>query len=76
VPREHLQADLIGELHLYRPSAAGMDRRLPLKPEADGTQILNARDLAPGLWKAQLHWTAGGQDYFVDRRLVLPPIEP
>lgn len=61
-----------GRLHLYRPSAAGLDREYELAPDSTGKQVFAARDLAAGSWKARLRWTASGQDYFTEQALLIP----
>jgi hypothetical protein len=61
-----------GRLQLYRPSAAGMDREIALVPDARGVQAFPAPDLAPGAWKARVHWTQNGQAYYAEQPLVIP----
>lgn len=60
-----------GSIHLYRPSDARLDRELPLALTADGTQRLDAKPLRDGLWKVRVKWSANGQDYFLDRPVVV-----
>jgi len=70
-PTEHSGDAVTGEVHLYRPSAAGLDRRMPLALNAAGMQVIPAVDLAPGLWQVKISWSARGQEYYVERRLVI-----
>ena len=42
--------------------------------DAQGTQKVDARQLRSGLWNVRLQWTLAGQEYFVDRPLVLPAL--
>ena len=60
-----------GNSHLYRPSDARMDRELPLALTEDGTQRLDAKKLADGLWKVRVKWNANGQDYFLDQPVIV-----
>ncbi|MGC3957638.1 MAG: FixH family protein [Verrucomicrobiota bacterium] len=60
-----------GSIHLYRPSDARLDREVPLALTADGTQRLDAKQLADGLWKVRVKWNAGGQDYFVNQPVIV-----
>ncbi|MCX8089317.1 MAG: FixH family protein [Verrucomicrobiae bacterium] len=81
LPRETLGPDTAGRIELYRPSAAPLDRAWPLQPDADGAQTFDVSGLEPGLWKVRLHWRTAGQDYFLERNLVLkraasPPPPP
>jgi nitrogen fixation protein FixH len=71
LPAEHATLGTTGEVHLYRPSAAGLDQRWPLELNAAGMQILEARDLTPGLWQVKILWTVRGEEFFLDHRLVI-----
>ena len=66
-----LPAAATGRIQLYRPSDARLDRTVPVALEADGTQRIDARELATGLWKISVRWTAGGQDYVLQQPLVV-----
>lgn len=61
----------IGSIHLYRPSDARLDRELPLALTNEGTQRLDAKQLADGLWKVRVQWSANGQDYFLDQPVIV-----
>jgi nitrogen fixation protein FixH len=71
-PEVQAARGISGEVHLYRPSAAGMDRKLPLSLNAAGMQVIPAADLAPGLWQVRIRWVVEGEDYYVEQRLILP----
>jgi nitrogen fixation protein FixH len=62
-----------GTIQLYRPSAAGLDRRLPLNLDRAGRQVIGAADLRSGLWKVRVSWRADDRDYFVDEPVVVDP---
>lgn len=62
---------VIGSIHLYRPSDARLDRDLPLELSADGTQRLDTKKLADGLWKVRVKWNANGQDYYLDQPVIV-----
>jgi hypothetical protein len=65
------QTKASGSIQLYRPSAVDQDRQIQLEPDANGTQTIDAAALAPGLWKVRVSWSADGQDYFLDRKVVI-----
>jgi hypothetical protein len=73
LPAAHAASQPRGRLQLYRPSAAGLDRELKLSPDATGAQNFDASSLQPGHWKARLHWSANGQNYFAEESLLIPP---
>ena len=62
---------LNGQIELYRPSAAGLDRQFPLRPDAGGRQSLDTGSLAAGPWEVRVAWNAGGQDYFLTEKIVV-----
>jgi hypothetical protein len=60
-----------GNIHLYRPSDARLDRDVPLALAPDGKQRLDARPLRDGLWKVRVTWTVNGRDYFLDQPVIV-----
>jgi len=69
LPREHTGAQ--GDIHLYRPSAAGLDMRVALQLDATGGQTLDAANLLPGLWKVKVNWTVAGHDFAIEESVVV-----
>ncbi|GAA4054742.1 hypothetical protein GCM10022409_47290 [Hymenobacter glaciei] len=60
-----------GQVHFFRPSDKALDFTLPLQPAANRRQVINTSKMAPGLWRVQLDFTAGGQAYFLEQDLTL-----
>lgn len=60
-----------GNIHLYRPSDARLDRDLPLTLNAVGVQQLDTKTLSDGLWKVRVKWSVNGQDYFLDQPVIV-----
>jgi hypothetical protein len=71
LPSAASKSPLTGFVELYRPSAAGLDRRFPL--EASGIQQVDTRDLQPGLWKVRVSWKAAGEDLFAEQNVIVGP---
>jgi len=71
LPAEHAGKSVAGQIHLYRPSAAGLDQQFELRPDANGIQLLDASSLQNGLWEIHVAWNIAGQDYFLDRKIVV-----
>ena len=63
--------DLTGQIALYRPSAASLDRQLSLQPDANGRQSIDVTGWPEGPWEVHVSWNIGGQDYFLDRKIVI-----
>ncbi len=76
LPPEQARRHPTGRIRLYRPSAARLDREVPLALSLVGCQVVPAGDLAAGLWNVRVAWTVAGQDYFWDQRLVVPGRRP
>jgi nitrogen fixation protein FixH len=64
-------AKAAGTIQLYRPSAMKLDRQLKLDPNDLGVQTIDAKTLLPGLWKVRVSWKLGGEEYFIDRPIVI-----
>jgi len=60
-----------GQVHLYRPSDARLDREIPLALNGDGVQRLDAKALSGGLWKIRVKWNAQGKEYFLDQSVIV-----
>jgi hypothetical protein len=71
LPKEHASLQPTGEIHLYRPSAAGLDRKLALRVDPQGEQSLDARELSSGLWHVRVTWTVNGAEFYADQPVVL-----
>jgi nitrogen fixation protein FixH len=71
LPAAHLEGQLTGTIHFYRPSNAKLDFHVPLTLDASGAQRVPAANLQAGLWKVRVSWTSGGQEFFHDQSLVL-----
>lgn len=61
-----------GTITLYRPSEAALDRKIELKPDASGAQLIAASDLKSGLWRVKAEWTSSGKTYFAENSLMVP----
>ena len=61
-----------GRLKLYRPSNAALDRNYEFQLEAKGSRTIDAKDLQPGVWRAQLCWTANAQEYYLESEFIVP----
>jgi hypothetical protein len=71
LPPEHKGRMVTGHIDLYRPSAAGQDRRLTLQTDERGIQSLDAAHLGAGLWKLRLSWQVDDREYFHEQQIVI-----
>jgi hypothetical protein len=63
IPTDAARGSANGEIRLYRPSDPGLDRSFPLNADAKGVQIVQAPDLATGLWRVKVDWSDGSGSY-------------
>jgi len=61
----------IGNIQLYRPSDARLDREVPLALTAEGIQRVDTRELREGLWKVRVKWKVGGEEFFLDQPVIV-----
>ena len=71
LPATHGASQATGQIQLYRPAAAGLDKEFKLEPAANGIQTLDTSGLQPGLWKIRVSWNSEGRDYFLDRKIII-----
>jgi nitrogen fixation protein FixH len=71
LPAVHAARRAEGEIHLYRPSAAGLDRRVTLEVDSRGQQTLDAATLSDGLWRVRVTWRVGGEDFSCDEKVII-----
>jgi len=76
LPAAHAVRKLTGRIQLYRPSAARLDRQFELDPDSNGLQSVDAGELQNGLWKIRVSWNAEGQEYFLERKIVIGASHP
>lgn len=60
-----------GELKLFRPSNAGSDFVVELKPTADSVLTFDVQNRERGMYKAQLKWSMSDQDYYLEKIIYL-----
>lgn len=58
-----------GELHLFRPSDARMDKKIQVEIKDTESNVLNLNDLEPGYWKVKMTWEANGVAYFEEKKI-------
>jgi hypothetical protein len=73
LPAGHGARQPSGSIQIYRPSDAALDRQLELSTDTAGAQRIDAREMATGLWKLKVTWQVGGEEFFVDRVVVISP---
>ena len=60
-----------GEVVLFRPSDPSLDQRFQLDPGSADVREIQLQQAVPGLYKARLSWEQQGQEYFIEKIIVL-----
>jgi hypothetical protein len=76
LPPAHAAVHAAGDIVLYRPSAAGLDRRVALDLDVQGRQTLDARSLSDGLWWVRVTWRVGNEDFAFDEKVIIGQHKP
>lgn len=71
LPAVHARRNPSGRIQFYRPSDAALDRIVSVAVDAAGHQEVHAADLASGLWKIRVRWVVDGEEFFVDRSVIV-----
>jgi hypothetical protein len=64
-------AGVEGNVTLYRPADAALDRTVPIALDINRRQQIDLASLAPGLWRVRLQWTRGAEEYFKEKAIHL-----
>jgi hypothetical protein len=60
-----------GELRLFRPSDAAMDKKFLLKASSTSTQQFSTENLDKGMYRARMVWTMGGEEFFIEEVIFI-----
>lgn len=71
LPLDEAAAKPTGEIQLYRPSDASLDKKIALDVNDSGLQRIDASALKGGLWKVRVYWKVGQAEYYFDQSVVL-----
>ncbi|NVK48850.1 MAG: FixH family protein [Cyclobacteriaceae bacterium] len=60
-----------GNLQLFRPSDASLDKSLSIEINEEGKKQVSIADLKPGYWRVQLNWIENGVEYYQEKKITL-----
>ena len=61
-----------GQITFYRASDARSDRSIPVAADSQGRQVVPVGDMERGAWIVRVDWTAEGESFFAERRIIRP----
>lgn len=70
-PRRSREATLAGTITIYRPADKLLDVVLRVAPDSAGVQRVATSSLDRGLWKLQIAWHEGDQDYYAEQPVMI-----
>jgi hypothetical protein len=68
-PREFVGRGVSGNIQLFRPSEAALDREFAVKPDNAGLQLVNTDVLRAGLWKVKILWRVDTLEFYDEQAL-------
>ncbi|MBD3627774.1 FixH family protein [Cyclobacterium sp.] len=60
-----------GELHLFRPSDARMDKKIDVNIKDTEVNTVDLNSLSPGYWRVKLSWESDGVGFFEEKKIDL-----
>jgi hypothetical protein len=60
-----------GELILFRPSDAALDKKFQLSTTGDQLQQFTTDQLDPGMYRARMQWTKQGKEFYYEQVIYL-----
>lgn len=70
-PELHTEDGIKGKIHFYRPSDADVDKKIDVRVNQSGEQVVSIASLDRGLWKIRIAWSSGGMEYFDEKIVTL-----
>lgn len=67
----NLPVGALGELYLFRPSDAGMDRKIEVNIKDSKVNSVDLKSLQAGYWRVKLSWAEDGKTYYEEKKLDL-----
>ena len=70
-PKMFGRNDVSGSITFYRPASDKEDFTVNISPDTSNTQIIPTKDIARGLWKVRVDWSAKGINYFDEKPIMV-----
>lgn len=60
-----------GNIVLFRPSNAALDRRWGIDLDSESKQLIDLREVQRGSWKVMVYWKAGSSELYTERSIFV-----
>jgi hypothetical protein len=71
-PRSMMSTTGEGHVLLYRPSDRSSDRTMQIAADTAAQQVIPFTSLTSGLWRIQVQWTMGGEEFYLEQPFMVP----
>ncbi|OWY20050.1 hypothetical protein B6N25_12640 [Sphingobacteriales bacterium TSM_CSS] len=58
-----------GTISFFRPSDKSLDFSMPVQPDTNGIQIIDASQIKNGLWRIKMEWSIGKTPYYTEKTI-------
>ena len=72
LPAEMKDQLISGTIHFYCAYDGKKDKKFIVSTNADGMQVLDARQITPGNYTVKINWKANGKDYYTEKLITIP----
>jgi hypothetical protein len=72
LPAEMKDQSISGTIHFYCAYDGKKDKKFIVSTNADGMQVLDARQITPGNYTVKINWKANGKDYYTEKLITIP----
>jgi hypothetical protein len=70
-PGKKQSTEFSGKVVFFRPADPKMDFEVGLSPDTTGSQWIDLRQKAKGLWMVQIDWNEDGTPYYFEQQLLI-----
>ena len=71
-PSDVKEPEITGEIVIYRPSDAALDKHYTINPSVQGVQTIPTTDFQKGLWRVKVEWQFQGEFFYNEAKFIIP----
>lgn len=70
-PVDQIAPGITGNIHLYRPSDASLDKNVNVSVDENGMQYIPVDELKRGVWRVKVNWISENLEYYKEADFFL-----